>query len=224
MLLIKEIKLLVYKELLQEWRKKYAIGAMLLYLGSSVFIGHIVFNIRGGDLSIFTWNALYWIIMLFAAVNSIAKSFIQESPGRQLYFYTITSAQGLILSKIIYNVLIMIILIFFGALIYILFMGNPVQNIGLFLIILIIGAVAFAAVFTLISGIASKASNSSMLMAILGFPIVIPVLLLLIRLSGLTIDGLTIDVMIKDIIALMAIIVIAITTSILLFPYLWRSN
>ena len=223
-MLWREIKLLVYKELLQEWRRKYAIGAMLLYLGSTVFIGHIVFNIRGGDLSVFTWNALFWIVMLFAAVNAIAKSFIQEPPGRQLYFYTITSAQGLILSKIIYNALIMILLFFLGSLIYFLFMGNPVENIGMFMITLLSGALAFASVFTLISGIASKASNSSMLMAILGFPIIIPLLLLLIRLSGMAIDGGTLDTMTKDLVAISAIIVIAITTSMLLFPYLWRSN
>ncbi len=223
-MLWREIKLLVYKELLQEWRRKYAIGAMLLYLGSTVFIGHIVYNMGGGDLSVFTWNALFWIIMLFAAVNSIAKSFIQETPGRQLYFYTITSAQGLILSKILYNALIMILLFFFGALIYFLFMGNPVISLGMYMIVLLCGAVAFASVFTLISGIASKASNSSMLMAILGFPIIIPLLLLLIRLSALAIEGSTLDAMTKDLVAISAIIVISITTSMLLFPYLWRSN
>jgi heme exporter protein B len=116
------------------------------------------------------------------------------------------------------------LLVFIGALIYILFMGNPIQNLGLFIYTLLAGAVAFAAVFTLISGIASKTSNSSMLMAILGFPIVIPVLLLLIRLSGQAIESTVIDSVSKDFIALLSIIVIAITTSMLLFPYLWRSN
>ena len=221
---MKEIKYLVYRELLLEWRRKYALGGVLLYLGSSIFIGHIVFNMRGGELSVFSWNALFWIIMLFAAVNSIAKSFIQEHPGRQLYFYTITSPEGLILSKMIYNGVLMVVLMILGSLVYMLFMGNPVRNMLLFSAVLITGALAFASVFTLISGIASKTSNSSMLMAILGFPVVIPVLLLLIRLSGKAIEGASMEGLHKDWIGLSAIIVIAVTTSILLFPYLWRSN
>jgi heme exporter protein B len=63
-----------------------------------------------------------------------------------------------------------------------------------------------------------------MLMAILGFPVVIPVLLLLIRLSGKAIEGIGMTALYKDWIGLASIIVIAVTASIILFPYLWRSN
>jgi heme exporter protein B len=210
--------------MLMEWRRKYALGGVLLYLGSSIFIVHIVFNMRGGVITVFSWNALFWIIMLFAAVNAIAKSFIQENPGRQLYFYTITSAQGLIVSKILYNSLMMVLLMLLGIVVYILFMGNPVRDMVLFSGTLLAGGLAFASVFTLISGIAARTSSSSILMAILGFPVVIPVLLLLIRLSGKAIEGTAGAGFLRDWIGLGAIIVIAATTSILLFPYLWRSN
>jgi heme exporter protein B len=222
--MLREVKHLVRKEIVLEWRQKYAIGGMMLYLGSSIFIGHIVFNIRGGTISTDTWNALLWIIMLFAAVNSIAKSFIQESKGRLLYYYTIISPTSLILSKIIYNSLLMLFLMVFGVLIYSVLLGNPIENIPLYLLVLLLGSVSLASSFTMISGIASKASNSSTLMAILGFPIIIPVLLLLIKVSGMAIDGLELKSVDTEIITLLAIIVIAVTTSILLFPYLWKSE
>jgi heme exporter protein B len=222
--MIREIKYLVKKEILLEWRQKYAIGGMMLYLGSSIFIGHIVFNIQGGALNSDTWNALLWIIMLFAAVNSIAKSFIQESPGRLFYYYTITAPTSLITSKIIYNSLLMFVLMTFGVTIYSVLLGNPIQNLLLYTLVLLIGSVALAATFTMISGIASKASNSSTLMAILGFPIIIPVLLLLIKVSQKAIEGADLGAVTSELTTLLAIIVIAITTSILLFPYLWRSE
>ncbi len=57
-----------------------------------------------------TWNALFWIIMLFASINAVSKSFLQESKGRQLYIYTIASPLALIISKTIYNVLLMMVL------------------------------------------------------------------------------------------------------------------
>ncbi len=223
-MLWQEIKSLVFKELMLELRQKYAISGMLLYLSSSIFIGYVVFNLRNIQMNPNTWNALYWIIMLFAAVNSTAKSFIQESKGRLLYYYTIASPQGLIISKIIYNSLLMSFLVILGYLIFALFLGNPVGDMLFFLIVCIVGAVGFATTFTMISSIASKASNSSTLMAILGFPVIIPVLLLLIKTSKYAIDGLDRSLGYDELLTIAAIIVISITTSILLFPYLWRSN
>ncbi len=32
------------------------------------------------------WNGLFWMIQLFICVNAVAKSFLQESQGRMLYF------------------------------------------------------------------------------------------------------------------------------------------
>ena len=46
--------------------------------------------------------------MLFTAVNAVAKSFMQESAGRQLYYYTLANPRDIMLSKIIYNIFIML--------------------------------------------------------------------------------------------------------------------
>jgi heme exporter protein B len=223
-MLLTEIWTLVKKEIFIEWRMKYALSGMILYLTSSVFLGYITFNLGRVPINVPTWNVLFWIIMLFVATNSIAKSFIQESKERQLYYYTIANPQSIIISKIMFNSLLMVFLVMAGFLIYILLLGNPVDDIGLFVFTLIIGAVGFSASFTMISSIASKASNSGTLMAILGFPIIIPMLLLLIKISRTAIEGLNRTTIYDEITTLLAIIIISITTSIILFPYLWRSN
>jgi len=223
-MLAKEIWTLVKKEILIELRMKYAISGMILYLVSSVFLGYITFNLGRVPINVPTWNVLFWIIMLFVATNSIAKSFIQESNERQLYYYTIANPLSIIVSKVIFNTLLMIFLVLIGFIIYIILLGNPVEDLFLFLVTLIIGAIGFSASFTMISSIASKASNSGTLMAILGFPIIIPMLLLLIKISNTAIEGLNRSVIYDEITTLTAIIIISITTSIILFPYLWRSN
>jgi heme exporter protein B len=222
--MFREVIALASKELMTEWRQRYAIGGLLLYVFSSVFVAYIGFSVLRIPVHAGIWNVLYWIIMLFAAVNSVARSFIQESPGRLLYYYTIASPQSIILSKILYHFLLMAALTFAGLAVFVLFLGNPVQNMPLFLLCAATGALGFASVFTLISGIASKASQSSVLMAILGFPIVLPMLLSLIRTSSMAIDGLELVSALRFLLVLTAIIVISITASVLLFPYLWRSN
>jgi heme exporter protein B len=221
---INEIWTLIKKEILIEWRMKYAISGMILYLVSSVFLGYITFNLGKVPINVPTWNVLFWIIMLFVATNSIAKSFIQESKERQLYYYTIANPQSIIISKILFNFLLMVFLVLIGFAIYIVLLGNPVNDLGLFTANLILGALGFSASFTMISSIASKASNSGTLMAILGFPIIIPMLLLIIKISRTAIEGLNRTTVYDEMTTLLAIIIISITTSIILFPYLWRSN
>src|ERR1700753_1474128 len=123
---------LVKKEVVMEWRSKYAFNGVLLYVVSTVFICYISFNSNGGfsgsqSYSI-VWNVLFWIIMLFASVNAIAKSFMQESKSRLLYYYSIASPQAIILSKTIYNILLMSLLSALTLPIYMLFFDNTLGD------------------------------------------------------------------------------------------------
>lgn len=202
-----------------EWRSKYAFNGILLYVVSTVFVCYLAFREIS---SAPTWNALFWIIMLFASVNAITKSFIQESKARQLYYYTITGPQAIIISKIIYNIFLMLLLSVIALGFYILVFKNPLGDPLFYLLSVLLGSISFASVFTMISGIASKANNSGALMAILSFPVIIPLLIVLIKLSKNAMDGLDRSVSYNEIGVLLAINVIVVTTSLLLFPYLWR--
>ncbi len=215
---------LIKKEFSIELRQMYALGGMLLYLISSIFVIFMAITLKNSQIHPIIWNAVLWIILLFTAVNSIAKSFIQEKKGLQLYYYTLCSPVEIILAKIIYNTLLMLFLIAVGVVLYSIVLGNPVQNMGTFVLTSFLGAMGFASSFTTISSIASKASNSSTLMAILGFPIILPILLLVLKISRNAIDGLPTEISIDSMVTLLAIVVISITSSLLLFPYLWKSS
>ena len=182
-----------------EWKQKYAFSGILLYIASTIFVCYLSFK---QVIDVDTWNALFWIILLFGSVNAVAKSFLQESEGKQLYYYTIASAEAIILSKIIYNTLLLIILGLISFAVYSLVLNNIVANYQLFLTTLILGCSGLASTFTLISGIASKANNSSVLMAVLGFPLVLPLLLMIIRLSKRSILNLQLDQNFDDILIL----------------------
>ncbi len=226
MQLYKQTLGLLKKEILLEWRSKYAFNGVLLYVVSTVFICYIAFNLSPGFKTSagypIVWNVLFWIIMLFASVNAIAKSFMQESRSRLLYYYTIASPQAIILSKIIYNILLMALLSLLAVLIYMLFFNNVVADFWWYLLAVFIGSVSFSSVFTMISAIASKAGNNGTLMAILSFPVIIPVILMLVRFSKSAMDGLDRSLSYGSLGALAAINVIVIAVSLLLFPYLWR--
>lgn len=218
-MLWKEIQVLFLKDIRLELKQKYALNGILLYVVSTIFLCYLAFE---NKLEPASWNALFWVILLFAAVNAISKSFVQESTGRQLYYYSLASPQGLILAKILYNILLMIVLSIIFFAIFILFLGSFIVNYGLFLLTFILGSIGFASLFTMISAIASRTSNNFSLMAILGFPIILPLLLIVIKASryALTTGGW--EQGLQQLIALAGINIIIIVLSFLLFPYLWR--
>jgi heme exporter protein B len=217
--LLTEIKYLTQKEIKLEWRQKYAFNGLLLYIISTIYICYLSFKTI---IDPATWNALFWIIMLFAAVNAIVKSFVQESESRLLYYYTLVSPQAVILSKILYNSILMGVLSLINMLFYSLLIGNVVQDMCLYMIALLLGSLGFSTVLTMVAAIAAKAGNNGTLMAILSFPILIPLLITVIKLSKNAIDGLDWSVSTQYIVILAAINVMVIALSFVLFPYLWR--
>lgn len=218
MQLIQQIKYLIGKELLLEWRSKYALNGVLLYVVSTVFVCFLSFV----STDKITLNALFWIIMLFASINAVSKSFLQESKGRHLYIYTIASPLALIISKTVYNVLLMLVLTVIALGFYMLVFNYEPGDIGLYFLATILGSLSFSTIFTMVAAIASKAGNGGMLMAILSFPVIIPVLIVLIKLTKNAIDGLDRSVSLDEIGLLLIINALVMAVSVMLFPYLWR--
>ena len=218
MQLINQVKYLMKKELLLEWRSKYALNGVLLYVVSTIFVCFLSLV----SVQPITWNALFWIIMLFASINAVSKSFLQESKGRQLYIYTIASPLALIISKTIYNVLLMMVLTVIALCFYMLVFGYVPEDLVLYIVATLLGSLSFSTIFTMVSAISSKAGNGGMLMAILSFPVIIPVLIILIKLTKNAIDGLDRSVSLDEIGLLLVINVLVMAVSLLLFPYLWR--
>ncbi|NVO19139.1 MAG: heme exporter protein CcmB [Bacteroidetes bacterium] len=218
-MLFEEVKYLVSKDVRLELKQRYAFNGILLYVVSTIFVCYLSFSrIIEGD----TWNALFWIIMLFAAVNAVSKSFVQESINRQLYYYTLASPQAIILSKVIYNTLLMWILSVLCLGVFSALMGSFITNYLLFTVALLFGSMGFSAVLTMIAAIASRTNNNFALMAILSFPILLPFLLVLMQVSNSAISGGTLEENARYIAAVFVLDGIVIALAFVLFPYLWR--
>lgn len=211
------------KEIQLEWRARYVLNGVLLYLVSSIFVIYLSFQLNGVSIEPVVWNILFWIVQLFTAFNIVAKSFFQERYNRFFYYYTLFSPEVLIISKIIYNTLLMAGIGLLGMLVFVVIMGNPIQDIAGFLICLVSASVGFSSTLTMVSGIASKAGNNTTLLAILGFPVILPLLLMTLRLSKNAIDGLDFSLQADKLLVIWAINLLTTALATLLFPYIWRS-
>ena len=221
-MILNEIRLLVRKEIQLEWRQKYAMHGLLLYLASTIFVCYLSFKAKQQAIHPITWNTLFWIILLFIAINAIGKSFTQESAQRNIFYYTVASPEAVIFSKITYNSLVMIGISLIGIGFFSLVMGNPVGIFPLYLLSLVLGAIGFSATLSMVAGIAAQGENTATLMAVLSFPIILPLLLMLLKLSKSAMDGISIQENWDEIAILTSIDVIVIVLSGILFPYIWR--
>jgi heme exporter protein B len=218
--MLKEIRLLLYKEFMLESRQKQSINGLILYLVSTVFVCKMSFRALPEASA---WNSLFWIIMLFASVNAAGKSFLQDSRARFIYMYTLASPQAIIISKVIYNMLLMLLLSIIGFAVYVILLGgNHVQNMPLFMADVILGSMGFSSILTTMSAIASRTSNSFTLMAVLSFPLLLPLLMTILKISKNALDGLDTSVSYRYLLILAGINVITGVLSYLLFPYLWK--
>lgn len=211
---------LIKKEFLLEFRQKSTIGGVLVYVIGTIFVSALCFK---GKLDKPTWNALFWVISLFTSVTISGKSFLKETGGQALFNFLHYSPRQFILSKILYNMVFMLCLSFVTFFFYAFFIKNEVENLGLFFIVLVLASSGLAGILSLMSAISSKASGNFAIMSILSFPVLMPLILVVIRLSKQAVDGLEwAGVGFDFIVILTALNVLTIALSLLLFPYLWR--
>ena len=211
---------LLKKDVLLELRQQHTFYGLLLYIASTVFVLYLSLP-ESPDAEV--WNSLFWVIQLFVCVTTVAKSFLQENRGRMLYFYSIASPVEFIIAKLIFNMILMLLMSMVSLGLFYMFLENPVQDALRFTGIVILGGVSLSLVFTLMSAIAAKAQQNAALIAILGFPVILPQLLLLMKLSKAGFaevfrDGAVLQL--AGLIILLDILVVVLAG--ILFPYLWK--
>lgn len=210
---------LIKKDFLLELRQQHTFFGILLYVASTIFVLYLAMGQPEGTV----YNGIFWMIQLFVCVNAVAKSFLQESKGRMLYFYSITSPINFIIAKLIYSAVVMLLMVLVSLVLFWILLGNPLQNYFHFIGIAFFGGLSLSLVFTLMAAIAAKAQQNAAVMAILGFPLIIPQLLLLIRLSKSAFGEVFREGALLQIsLLLLGLDVLVIVLAIVLFPFLWK--
>jgi heme exporter protein B len=214
---LRHIYTLFKKDLLLEVRQQYSFYGILLYIGATIFVLFMALDEPEAKV----WNGLFWVIQLFICINAVAKSFLQENKARMLYFYSIASPTSFVLAKLLFNTLLMLVMSLLSLFLFSLFLGSPAQKIGPFIGLVLLGGWSLSLIFTFLAAIAARAQQNAAIMAVMGFPLIIPQLLLLIRLSNAAfVPLLTIPT--GTILLLVALDAMVILLSIILFPFLWK--
>ena len=199
-------------------RQQYTFYGVLLYVAATIFVLHLAMWEPEGPV----WKGLFWMMMLFICVNAVAKSFLQEGRERLLYFYTIAGSRDFILSKLLFNALLMVVISLLSVGLFLLILGDPTVHVWLFVLLSMLGGFSLSLVFTFLAAIAARAQQSSALMAIMGFPLVIPQLLLLNKASTVAFENVLQGGFGSMIVLILGLDVLLVAMAIILFPFLWK--
>lgn len=205
------------KDVLLELRQQYNFYGILLYIGATIFVLYMAIEEPEPKV----WNGLFWVIQLFICINAVAKSFLQESRNRMLYFYSIAGPRDFVLAKLLFNSLLMLVMSLLSLLLFSLFLTNPVQKIAPFIGLVLLGGWSLSLIFTFLAAIAAKAQQNAAIMAILGFPLIIPQLLLLMKLSNAAFNP-VLTIPMETVFLLIALDLMVILLAVILFPFLWK--
>ncbi|HSC52376.1 MAG TPA: heme exporter protein CcmB [Phnomibacter sp.] len=210
---------LLKKDLKLELRQQQNLYGILIYALSTIFILYLA----AGRPDAVQWNALFWITQLFIVVNAVVKSFVGEPRGRSLYYFSIVHPLEYLYSKMILNTIYMVALALVSMLCFTVLLGNPVLNTLAFIGIIMLGGIGLSLVFTMLSAIASKARQQASLIAILGFPVIVPQMVMLIRLSKYSYGEIFKYGALTQLSGLLiGLDILVILMATVLFPYLWK--
>ncbi len=191
---------------------------MLLYIGSTVYITYLGFQ---HNLEPVTWNALFWILIVFIAMFAASGSFAGRD-GEMLYIYTLISPRNFILGRLLYNGLFMLGVSTVALVSYSFFVGFPVDNAIFFILALFLSVWGISSLLTVSFAISSKGGGGFALMAIISFPLLVPLLITAQHISQQCMQAGDVSGFAGNIASLIALDVIIAALCYLLFPYLWR--
>jgi heme exporter protein B len=217
-----EFSTLFRRELTLEFRRVNVVSGLVLYLVSTCFLIYMIFLARPQPSGT-TWSALFWIVALFSSVNAVAKNFSGESRGHSLYLYTLFRPERFVLVKLAYGFVLCLFLTLAGFTLFQLFFPNPFQDQLMTSLLLVLSALGFSSALTLISAISSRVANGGVLMAVLGLPVVIGLLLLITRLSNQIGLGIDRAFLWDDVLRLLAVDLLMAAVTYILYPFVWRS-
>ncbi|MTI89665.1 MAG: hypothetical protein FH748_17070 [Balneolaceae bacterium] len=207
------------KDLQVELRSRFALNTVLAFVAASLLL--ILFTLRADQLDPIPKTALVWIIILFAALSALGRSFLAET-DKKTYNLLRIYTQGTVVyaGKLLYNFLFTLFINVVTFSIYIFLMELKVVSWNAFLVMLIVGTAGLSGVATMTAAVVSQADRKGAIFSVLSLPLFVPLMLLLADLSkSAFIDG---NASTNNITALIGFAGVTISAGIILFDYIWE--
>ena len=218
---LNEAFLIFQKDVLQEFKTRYAVNAILLF--AVVTLVSVSFSIGTFSASAEIKCALLWIILFFSAMSGLSHIFIREEEKHTADTLKLVALPiSIFLGKFFFNLLLFLALQIIIIPLFFVVMNFSVEGLTSLLLILIVGGIGLSAGSTLIAAIISKANARGALFTVLAFPILLPVIVAGISGTKIAVTKNMIGAVGDELQMLFAYAVVVITGAVLLFDFVWK--
>lgn len=186
---LRTLRTLIWKDLVQEWRSRDMLTAMLAFTVLVLFIFNYALELEPGIRASIASGVL-WVVLIFAGTLGINRSFTTEQDQGCFdgLLLAVPDLSLIYLAKMITNLLIMLMLALFVIPLYTFLYNQSLFMPELFGIV-ILGIWGYSAAGTLIASLAVQTRMRDLLLPILLFPLLLPLIMALVKSSAAILNG-----------------------------------
>lgn len=206
-----------------ERRSQHGLVGLALFAITTTYAAYQVVRGRPDPT---TWNALAWVMLLFTAVNGVSRTLEEDRPEVLAYLKTVVNPVHFLVARTLHNSAVLSGLsCLLTALMGLLMGWGTLDGPRLwgFLGGMALTSLALGTTLTLIALIAARAGAGFGMTAVLGLPLVLPVILVSTSLGSDLMHGVLVSDTWHNFAFLGALATGSGTLGVVLFPYLWRA-
>jgi heme exporter protein B len=198
-LYLNQIAAIVWKDFVTELKTRELLSAMFIFALLVILI--FIFSI---NLSIVKASevgpGILWVAFLFAGTIGLNRSFMLEKENGCIMGLMLVPADrtAIYFGKLISNLIFLSIMeLFILPLFMIFFNIDLLSHLGPLLIVVFLGTLGFCALGTLLSSLSSNLNTREIMLPILLYPLLIPIVIGAVRMTGQILDGVELFDMMK---------------------------
>lgn len=220
-----ESALQVFKKDMQiEFRTRYALGAVGLFSITTVIA--ISASVSAVGIKSDVKAALLWVVLLFAALSGLSRVFVREvEAGTADTLKLCAPTESVYAGKLLFNLALVGAVELITVPLFLIVLPPQFVHPSLLIAILALGGVGLASASTFVAALIAQAkSGKSALFFTLAFPVLMPLLLVLVKATVGAFDSVSVDQeqSVADLGVLGGYSVVMTTSAFLLFGYVWR--
>ena len=211
---------IVWKDLAAEFRSRELLSAMVVFALLVILIFNFAFDLRAENSQTLAPGVL-WVAIAFAGMLGLSRSFVLERDRGVLEGLLLAPVDrsAIYFGKMIGNVLFISLVEIVILPIFIILFNQPLTILPLLVGIVILGTIGLAGVGTLFSAMAVHTRAREVMLPIMLFPVIVPVLLSAVRLTGGLLDGVPFEDVSHWLALLLAFDLIFVAASFILFEF-----
>lgn len=221
---IKRINAVFSKDLKSEFRTRYGISAISLFILTSVTM--LLFGTGSETIEKSLYSGLLWVIMFFSSMTGLSKGFVREEERQTSLLLKLTSKPSHVyFGKLFYNIVFALALNFLAVLLFLIFFnGINIASPFPFIVLIIIGSIGIGSATTIIAAIISKAGIKNSLFTVLSFPVLLPLIIIGIEGTTKAFSGTNFDEVASNFQILIAYSGVLIPISYIVFDMIWEDS